>query len=302
MAADERNRVLVVEGDAHARRLVGKVVDLEGAEPVVVGSGEEALELVEEEPFDLLVAAKELPGINGLELARVARFVRPGMPVILMVDCSDVADPKQDASLGIIDRILKPIVIDEVCASLRRALQRKPDTGSEAALGRIVIESTRPTGASGPPGEPSGREETRVIRLSSQAPPGRAGKLAVLVVEPDITSRAALTEVFSSLGHDVVAFPSAARAEGQVRHAGFDLLVAGPDTLRSRAPWLREAGGRRPLGAMAIMDGTGVDKVIEAIQLGATGVVAPPFDRDEVLADLLIALDQMRKEAGADED
>ncbi|HUT78360.1 MAG TPA: response regulator [Polyangia bacterium] len=294
--------MLIVEADGSARRLIGKVVDLEGGEPVLASTGEEAMDLLDSEPFYLLVTAKDLPGINGLELARVARFIRPEMPVILVTDCSVTVDLRLTASLGIVDHIIKPIVVDELCASLRRALRRASTVGSEAILDRIIIEPTRPTGASGPPGEPSGREETKVIRLSSQAPPGRAGKLSVLVVEPDITSRATLTEVFSSLGHDVVAFPSAARAEGQVQHAGFDLLVAGPDTLRSRSQWLREAGGRRPLGAMAIMDGTGIDKVIEAIQLGATGVVAPPFDRDEILADLLIALDQMRKETNADED
>jgi hypothetical protein len=74
--------------------------------------------------------------------------------------------------------------------------------------------------------------------------------------------------------------------------------VAGPEVLRSHAHWLREAGGRHPMGAIAIMDGLGIDKVIEAIQLGARGLVAPPFERDVVLRDLEIALDQMLQEAG----
>jgi DNA-binding NtrC family response regulator len=302
MAANEKRRVLIVEDDGGVRRLIAKIADLEGGAPILASSGEEALNLLEEEPFDLLVTAKELPGITGLELARVARYIHPGMPVILTIDSSIAVDTQQAGNLGIIDHILKPLVIDEVCASLRRALRRASTVGGEAALGRIVIEPTRLAETSCPTGMTSGREETKVIRRSSQAPPGWSGKLSVLVVEPDITSRATLTEVFASLGHDVVAFPSADRAEGQVRHAGFDLLVAGPDTLRSRAQWLREAGGRRPLGAMAIMDGTGVDKVIEAIQLGATGVVAPPFDRDEILGDLRIALDQMRKKADGNEE
>jgi DNA-binding NtrC family response regulator len=298
MAANEKKRVLVVEGDDNARRLIGKIVDLEDGGPVLAGTGEEGLRLLEEEAFDLLVTGKDLPGINGLELARVTRYIRPGTPVILVIDSAETPEQQRDASLGIVDYILKPIVIDEVCASLRAALQRASKTGNEAIFGRIVVESTRPSWHS----VLTGREETRVLRRSSAPPPRKAAKLSVLVIEPDRARRATLTDVFASLGHDVVAFPNADRAEGQVKVAGFDLLVAGPDTLRERAQWLHEAGGRRPLGALATMDTDGVDKVIEAIQLGATGVLAPPFDRDEILGDLRIALDQMRKKAGADEE
>ncbi|HUT78111.1 MAG TPA: response regulator [Polyangia bacterium] len=297
MGTDDKKRVLVVDADPGARRLIGKVVELEDAEPILVGSGEEALDLLEIHSYDLLLAARDLPGINGLELIRVARAIRPGMPVLLVTDCSAVEDARRAAALGIVDQILKPVIVEELRASLQRAFTRDSRDRDGIAPGRIVIEPATSTAASRQPDVPSGREETRVFRRSSGPPARESGRLSVLVIEPDVTSRAALTDLFALLGHDVVAFASAARAEGQVVHAGFDLLVAPPETLRERPEWLREAGDRRPLGAMAIMDGAGIDKTIEAIQLGARGVVTPPFDRDRVSRALGIALARMREEA-----
>ncbi|HUT76587.1 MAG TPA: response regulator, partial [Polyangia bacterium] len=272
MSEGERKRVLVVDDDADVRRLIGKVAALEDADAVLCDSAEEAMDLLERERFDLLVTDKNLPGINGLELARVARAMHRGMPVLLVTGYSSVESARQAAAQGIVDYIIKPVIVDELRASLRRALRLAAEVRSHgrsrSASGSETPVDTTPASVASPE-----RAEAVALLRSSVPPDRKQPPLSVLLVEPDDAHRAALAALFSSFGHQVVSFPSAARADGQAIHAGFDLLVAGPEVLKTRAHWLREVGGRRPLGAMAIMDGLGIDKVIEAIQLGARGLV-----------------------------
>jgi DNA-binding NtrC family response regulator len=305
VGTDERKRVLVVDDDAGVRSLIGKIVALEDAVPTIAGSGEEALDLLEREFFDLLVTENNLPGVNGLELAQVARAMRPGMTVLLVTGYSSVESARQAAAQGVIDYIIKPVIVDELRSSLRRGLA--------ASVRSVFPAGSRSDEAKGPAAAGTGvaqrivpglRDElTRPLERLARPPEwvsqpsAEALRLSVLVVEPDEAHRTALTTVFSSLGHEVVSFPSADRAETQVAHAGFDVLVAGPEILLTRPHWLRGAGGRRPLGALAIMDGLGVDKVIAAIHVGARGLVAPPFDEDQVRRDLEIAVSHMREDA-----
>jgi CheY-like chemotaxis protein len=50
----------------------------------MVTSGEQALELVKREPLDLLIADHQLSDIDGFELSRRAKAIRPGLPVVLV--------------------------------------------------------------------------------------------------------------------------------------------------------------------------------------------------------------------------
>jgi DNA-binding NtrC family response regulator len=303
MKKETPQRVLVVDDEEESRLLGAKVAALEGAEATLCASAEEALDLLERERFDLLMTDLNLPGINGLELARVARGMHRGMPVLLVTGYASVGSGRQAAAQGVVDYVIKPVIVDELCASVRRALRLgaelrdslRAGPSPAATAGRTPIPSSDAKTAQLPtlrrPADWPGQE-----RLAEPVAE-RERRLSVMVVHPDDAHRAALSALFTSLGHQTVSFPDAARAGAHARRTGFDLLVAGPDVLQSRPDWLRQAGGRRPLGAVAIMERLGMDKVIEAIQLGARGLVAPPFERDVVLRDLEIALGQMLDDA-----
>ncbi|HUT77723.1 MAG TPA: response regulator, partial [Polyangia bacterium] len=84
MSIEKKKRVLVVDDDAAVRKLLTRVVELEGYDCVAAGNGEEALALVECGGFDLLVADKNLPGMDGIELVRLCRELRPEMPALVI--------------------------------------------------------------------------------------------------------------------------------------------------------------------------------------------------------------------------
>jgi CheY-like chemotaxis protein len=107
-------------------------------------------------------------------------------------------------------------------------------------------------------------------------------RVAVLLVEPNSDVRQQVGEAIRSLGCEVASYGSADEARIFATSEGFEVLVASREILAEERAWFMEVGGKRALGAIAIMDRAGVDKAIEAIHLGARGVLSPPFEEARV--------------------
>ncbi|WP_028587618.1 response regulator [Desulfocurvus vexinensis] len=63
-----------------------------------------------------------MPGLTGLELARQARRLLPGLPVILCTGFSRAATPKALHSHGVARMLLKPFALPELALAIRAAL------------------------------------------------------------------------------------------------------------------------------------------------------------------------------------
>ncbi len=77
-------RILVVDDEPSVRHLIKQVLTQEQYQVEAVGSALEALEQLQEAPFDLAIVDLLLPGLSGLDLAEAIRMLDPGTPVILM--------------------------------------------------------------------------------------------------------------------------------------------------------------------------------------------------------------------------
>lgn len=78
--------VLLVEDDPDVRTCVGEVLRIGGFAVLEAADGEEALRIEETtlRPIEILVTDINMPGINGLELARRVRALRPAIGVVYM--------------------------------------------------------------------------------------------------------------------------------------------------------------------------------------------------------------------------
>ncbi|HLM82374.1 MAG TPA: response regulator [Terriglobales bacterium] len=77
-------KILVVDNNEMLCRLACDILRTEGYRAVPASNAEEALRAFEEQEFDLLVTAFQMPGMSGLELARTVRGRSPHFPVIVM--------------------------------------------------------------------------------------------------------------------------------------------------------------------------------------------------------------------------
>jgi len=82
--------------------------------------GEQALELLEQESFDLVITDIRMPKMDGLQLLQEMRSRGKMIPVLIFSAYSDFNYAKQAIHYGAFDYILKPINRSEICSALTR--------------------------------------------------------------------------------------------------------------------------------------------------------------------------------------
>jgi two-component system alkaline phosphatase synthesis response regulator PhoP len=141
-AGEPARRVLLVEDERHIRDLVQLHLGLEGCATTAVGNGEEALALLREQAFDLVVLDLMLPGLDGLTVLKVLRRepLNADVPVLLLTARREETDKVLGLETGADDYLTKPFGVRELIARVR-ALMRRPrpsraGSGEDGALAR----------------------------------------------------------------------------------------------------------------------------------------------------------------------
>lgn len=116
--------IMVVDDDKDVAVMNGRLLSHLGYEARVFNSGFEALEHLQGDPegTDLIIADLDMPRMDGMELARRAMRLRPGLPVILCSGLFDPEDEEKAKSLGIMACLYKPVRSSTLAATLRSIL------------------------------------------------------------------------------------------------------------------------------------------------------------------------------------
>jgi putative two-component system response regulator len=117
-------RLLIVDDMEAMRLALEDSLRFQGYDVVSVASGEEALELLHSEQFDLLLTDQAMPGLSGIELAEVTARIHPDMPIVLLTGHTDVELAKASLQRGASDFVTKPVNIRELPIVIERNLTR----------------------------------------------------------------------------------------------------------------------------------------------------------------------------------
>lgn len=120
-----RSNILVVDDDVELGSMLLERFAIEGFSSQHATSGAEALDLLEEKSFDLLVVDVMMPGIDGFELLRRIRLVYR-VPVVMLTARGDDADKIAGFEIGADDYLPKPFNPNELVARVRAILRRCP--------------------------------------------------------------------------------------------------------------------------------------------------------------------------------
>ena len=122
--------VLVVDDDADSRAVLTTLLRMMGYSAMSAASGDEALHIVYSKmECDAVVANVIMPGLSGIEFARLTRKVRPGIPIVFVAGHPDEIDVATKA--GVIP-LLRPFTRERLEAVLADA-SRSQKTGSKGA-------------------------------------------------------------------------------------------------------------------------------------------------------------------------
>ncbi len=115
-------RLLVLDDERRMVDIIAMVLRREGYEVATCTDARLALEMLAQEPFDLLITDLRMPGPDGLEVLRRTRAASPGLPVILMTAHASVSTAIAAMKEGAVDYVEKPFDNDELKSLVRRAL------------------------------------------------------------------------------------------------------------------------------------------------------------------------------------
>ena len=121
----ESSRILVVEDEQTQLRILAGFLEKKGFSTETASSGEQALELIGKKSFDLVLTDQKMEGISGLELLKRVKQENPETEVIVLTAFGDVRSAVQATKEGAYDYLTKPVDLEALDLSIRRALERR---------------------------------------------------------------------------------------------------------------------------------------------------------------------------------
>jgi len=159
-------QILVAEDNRTNQNVIQRMLHSVGHEVTIVEDGEQALEALEREPFDLVLMDLNMPVMGGLEAIKLHRFAAGGGPtprfVALTADVSDETR-RQCAAAGIDAYVTKPIEARELLSLVDRLTRRQQaPASSEIRASAVVVPHPRLT-TSSPVLDPARLERLRQL-------------------------------------------------------------------------------------------------------------------------------------------
>jgi len=121
----EESRILVVDDEESLRLTFKTFLSREGYGPVTVASTyDEALQLIENNTYDLIVSDIVLEGASGIDLLRRAKELNQQCPVVMVTGYPNIKSASEAVRLGAFDYLAKPVKKEELLRTARMALQQ----------------------------------------------------------------------------------------------------------------------------------------------------------------------------------
>ena len=118
-------KILVVDDEESVRTMIAVLLQREGYQVSSCGSGDQALELLGERAFGLVLCDVRMPGMDGLELLGRITGSYPETTVIMMSAFGTVDLAVEAMKRGAYDYISKPFKPDEILLTLKKAQERE---------------------------------------------------------------------------------------------------------------------------------------------------------------------------------
>jgi DNA-binding NtrC family response regulator len=139
-----RARLLLVDDDEEACRLLAEVLEREAYDVVPALSADEALSKVNNSgPFDAVLTDLRMPGTSGLDLLRTLRERDPGALVLVLTAFGDAGAAGEAIRAGAYDFISKPYDLAALRETLARSLGRRRLAGVRRDSGPVAQEDSR---------------------------------------------------------------------------------------------------------------------------------------------------------------
>src|SRR4030042_998235 len=119
------DRILIVDDEKMIYSLIAQRLAKEGYSCMMANNGREALSYFYNHHFSLIISDIRMPEMDGLELLKTVKAVRPNMMFIIMTAHPEIDLAVEAIRLGANDFIIKPVDLELVVFSVKKAIERK---------------------------------------------------------------------------------------------------------------------------------------------------------------------------------
>ena len=118
----DKSRVLVVDDEEALRTVLGSELSGEGYEVNTASDGDEAISMVQNKKFDLLLLDIKMPKVDGFEVLKFVKKNFPAIKVIMLTGFADLKNAIESKKLGAEDFVSKPYDLVDLLTAIERLL------------------------------------------------------------------------------------------------------------------------------------------------------------------------------------
>ena len=117
-------RILVIDDELDMLTLLRMIIeDNTDYEVETTNNPSEALRMLTEKPYDLVITDLKMPGLDGIELFDELKDINPEIPVIILTAYGSLETAEEATKKGVADFITKPFRKDAILLTIKRVLE-----------------------------------------------------------------------------------------------------------------------------------------------------------------------------------
>jgi two-component system, OmpR family, response regulator len=118
-------RVLIVDDEPDFLETIVKRLQKRKVDAIGVGSGKDAVRVLEEQVFDVVILDVRMPGMDGIETLKEIKKKSPLTEVIMLTGHASVESGMQGMQFGAFDFVIKPADLDDLIERINQASERR---------------------------------------------------------------------------------------------------------------------------------------------------------------------------------
>lgn len=129
----EKFKVLLVDDEEEFVKALSERLQMREVGSDLAFNGEQALQIVKDQEPDVMVLDLKMPGIDGMEVLRRVRKAYPKVQVIILTGHGTEKDAEEAKRLGAFAYLQKPVNLDQLVQTMRKAYKKKMEDAMVAA-------------------------------------------------------------------------------------------------------------------------------------------------------------------------
>lgn len=121
----DKPKILLVDDEDRFRTTMRKMLLGQGLDVTDLSSGQAALAILAEQPFDVVVLDLRMPSLDGVQTLKAMKQIDPSLEVIILTGHASLDDAMEIMQLGGTEYLLKPCSLEELLDKIELAWERK---------------------------------------------------------------------------------------------------------------------------------------------------------------------------------